>query len=697
MRENLQEDIFLPCDDRLVAVNVGPDGTYGSLVYDTNQNNEYDAERSAFLQSAFRVLKKPVGAGYNAIGFQLYLSGNKDTKGGFFVDQGDGSTTTQNTPTGGTAAAGSGMIATGGGAQRGGPAAPKTATSSYTTQNAGASGGTIIGQGSFNDGGVFHVGNKKDKHFKGTDADGNPINALHIHTKGNFYKNQVEDGPLRFEDIYQIGNDQSIVVPVHLGWAGTDWAWWTTSYFYQPPSPTPTPYPYPPPGYPPTPTPGTPTPTPTPGGGGYPPTPTPGGGYPPTPTPGGGNPVPTDYPPTPTQGGGSPSPTSGALVDPTPGSGGAGPGGPPIDTGNASGSGGIDDPSAGFQNGLVPVMQPPTTGGDGTLINPYGPGQPIDPGIPPPPLGFDIPYDPSAGFVAMVGSSVDAPAMSMISSTLPINSNAGGFQASNYSPNSLAPSAFSGATSGGDASASANKANSSAPQTGGYSCFGDQGSPSPSPAPTPSPAPSPGSTGGSGDPWVYTSSPKGKNMHGIPMGKFRGGTANGGIVYHPPETDLRDIPKGLVPSNVTLSTMYVLVGPGAYFGSGVPNLNNGSIKSGYRWGPDSSTGDLVLSSISNGNSPIEAMRLTNTGQNIQWQAGTGFNGILTHANTGNRTYTFPNLNGTVHLGIISAASGGGAQAVNGTVGGSGPASATMSRWEQFTRSDGTSAWVQTWV
>jgi hypothetical protein len=692
MRENLQEDIFLPCDDRLVAVNVGPDGTYGSLVFDTNQNNEYDPERSAYLQSAFRVLKKPLGQP-NAIGFQLYWAGNKDTKGGYFVDQGDGSKTVQNVATPSIAQAGSGMVATGFINQIS-KLITTDGNTNLNTTGAGSSGGTVIGQGSFNDGGPFHVGNKNDIHNHGKDADGNPINSLHIWTGANFYKNQVQDGPLRFENQYQKGSDQSIIVPVHLGWAGKDWAWYTTSYMYQPTITVPHQFnPFPPYTTPTTPstviTPDNPTiPTvPVTGGGvitgdkgNHPP----GGGFTPSigdlpgyttgvggvatggvisygpgssggpsdPGAGGG----TNPPPTPSGGGNGPQyqdssgqpsednvilrPDGSQLEPPT----GYGPGGQPQPE---------DDPSAGDQGGLfggTPAGPSKGSGGGdgsggggGTSTS----GYPVHALVPDLPLQLSIPFNPQPPIItsSLVGNNSLANPLNLVYVAGALNTAIQTFQAASYLPNSTANAAISAVASGSAIS----KGNDTAPQTGGASSFAGQGG-TLAGGTTGSGAPFPANSGGGqGDPWLYTASPRNQQMSSsMPKSKYRGGTANGGICYHPAETDLRDAQSnGMTPPGVTLNEFLVMTAPKAYFGCGVPELVNGSIKSGFRWGVDATNGDLVFGSISSSQTAVEAMRFTNTSQRIQWQSQRGVYGELAHYNTSSRTWTFQDASGYV--------------------------------------------------
>lgn len=154
-------------------------------------------------------------------------------------------------------------------------------------------------------------------------------------------------------------------------------------------------------------------------------------------------------------------------------------------------------------------------------------------------------------------------------------------------------------------------------------------------------------TGGEGDPFVYTAVPRGQVRAGTPTSKFIGGTADGGLVIHPPEVDLRDAGDGMVPDNVTLSTTYLLCAPNAYFGAGTPELVNGSIKDGYSWGVDSATGDLVFRTHASSGAPSEAVRFSLSSQDIQWRSGTSFTGTLLHSITANRTYTFPDRTGTV--------------------------------------------------
>ncbi len=618
----------------------------------------------------------------------------------------------------------------------------------YTTTNAGAGGGTVFGQGSYNNGGPFHVGNKVDKHNNGFDADGNPINSLHIDTGANFYKNQVEDGPLRFEETYQQGQDAPIVVPVHLGWTGQDWAWWSTSYFYNPdptptPKPYPYPYPYPGPSYPNIPTPDSPT-VPT---IGYPTitdNPVPTGGSPGIDIPTAGTPN-TGYvpvvsggpiaPPTPTGTNGG-DVTGGGMTGGGDGGGTAGdvpklPGTGTVGTSSWTADGfdpitpmdpGVNDPSAGDQGHLFD--NDPSAGADppGGFGPKGGGGKPSKPsksnkskkpptGPPRPVSRPNIPIHvvPDIPILQDIVGSYSGPAMNLISSTSAVASQATQFTAQNYNPNSAATGIFNGAlaSQAGGAASALNKGNNSDPLCGAASSFASQGgniapspapslspsfSPSPAPTPTPSPAPST-TTGGKGDPWNYTQTPRDTTDTGKQRSKYKKGTASGGICYHPSETDLRDIPVGLVPPNTTMSTTTVTVGPNAFFAAGVPELVNGSIKSGYRWGVDTSTGDLVFYSISFSQSPIEAVRFCNAGQVIRWRSTENVYGELSHANTGNQRYSFPDTTGTVIVGTNVIADGAGSLLLNGHTGGSGPVSTTP-KLVKMRASDGQDYWFE---
>lgn len=157
---------------------------------------------------------------------------------------------------------------------------------------------------------------------------------------------------------------------------------------------------------------------------------------------------------------------------------------------------------------------------------------------------------------------------------------------------------------------------------------------------------------GAGDPHVYTQRPD--------EGKFRGGTTSGGWVIHPPETGPEDADKyGMVPPSITLSSTYMVVAPGAFFGAGIPSFANGGIKDGFVWKMDSATGDLVFSGVYQSAPPVESIRFVLSSGNIQWRSNNlvaGFYGEFEHGNTGNRIYTFPDRTGPMAMMLTGSGS-----------------------------------------
>jgi hypothetical protein len=150
-----QEDLFFPCESRLFAVNVAGDPECGSLVFDLNKANEPDSARGAYLQSAFRVVKLPLGQP-NAIAFQLDLTGKKDTQGGFFCEIMQAPAMNMPPPPGSSG---------------GGPGGPGQTVTQVPGQMPPAKGGFGFGEGSHNFGGPFHVGGREsDQRFAPLDV-----------------------------------------------------------------------------------------------------------------------------------------------------------------------------------------------------------------------------------------------------------------------------------------------------------------------------------------------------------------------------------------------------------------------------------------------------------------------------------------------------------------------------------------------
>ncbi len=533
--EEKQIEYFFPTwTGRLIAVNQAGDPKMGTLVCDLDDNFGVDPGRTSPLQSMMRVVKKPMGSA-NAISWTIGESGCGDVRGGFVGERPEG----------------------------GGP------------------GDHAFGLASYNDGGPLCVGSKTDKHRRGLDGDNHVINSLHIKTEALFRRDDVKDGPLRFESDYLDGNDFPIPVKVHLGWTGNDWAWYSSCFFYIPADLL-----KPQTGIP---------------------------RYPNAPT---GSIVP-GIGTTPTQGGGSGTRTGGGIP------------------------------------GWVPTVDPrydtstPKPGGTVTSNS----------------MGSNI-----LNIVAAVGP-LEMPAMVS--------------QAQNYTTGQANTGMFTGSTTANIA-----KGAQSNPATGVMSAFGAEGGATGGGGSSP---PSP--QGGEGDPWVYTTPPQGQAFKGK-QSKLPGGTANGGWVIHPPETDLRDARTfGMVPPNQSLSTTYFMTAPGAWFGAGTPELATGAPRSGYSWGMDSSTGDLLFRSHSFSEPADTAVRFTNSGQTIQWYSTRSFYGELSHSNTGDHTYSFPDAAGTVLVHTL-VANGAGASVTVGKVGGSGPAASALAKWLRVTGEDGATYFVE---
>lgn len=524
-REDQQEEIFLPTDNILVAVNVGQDTDYGTIVVDTNDQNEIDPDRAARLQSAFRVIKYPEGMDTCAIGFQLGPSGQKDTKG-YFVDRRAGQ---------------------------------------FDGQAVVLDGQIAIAKGSYLDGGPFDCGTGKCKHKVAEDDDGNPVSMLHISTQALFRKNDIEDGPLKFENTLPPPNlDLSQRIDCHLSWDEDKqrWYWWTTSPM---------------------------TPVWVPNTPSWP-----------TGTTGTGTNVPTTT-----------HPNVATMSRPV----------MPTDVGRTA------DP---VNNG-VPTYDPRyrRIGADGTLYDPFS---------------SDSVSNTVTNRSENRIDSTPANGMFLMASLSPMMAPALAFRPQSYTAGALETGVFNPPSE-----RSAEKA-ANAPITAMASAFGAQGGTMNQGGYGNS------ETGAQGDPWVYNQQPARSKKTGSRNSRYKGGTSSGGIVWHPPETDLRDVDDGMQPSNVTLSTIYILTAPSAYFGAGVPQMVNGSIKDGFSWGVDATTGDLVFRAHSQSQPPEEAIRFTKTSRNIRWYSGGSSYGELDHANTGDRSYTFPDRTGPIGMMLTGTGS-----------------------------------------
>jgi len=104
------------------------------------------------------------------------------------------------------------------------------------------------------------------------------------------------------------------------------------------------------------------------------------------------------------------------------------------------------------------------------------------------------------------------------------------------------------------------------------------------------------------------------------MSRFDAGTGNGGVVYLPPELDLLDVERATyVP---TASTSYIVAHPGVYWAAGYARVGSGDVKTGYRWGTDS-TGILTFSSMSSAGAATTCFGGDATGRFFLRESGGG--------------------------------------------------------------------------
>lgn len=199
----------------------------------------------------------------------------------------------------------------------------------------------------------------------------------------------------------------------------------------------------------------------------------------------------------------------------------------------------------------------------------------------------------------------------------------------------------------GAAGAQLGKPPVNSPISGAMSAFGAQGGETAGGTLTSGGPTAAALVGASGDPWVYNQKPG--------ESRYATGTSSGGWIIHPPETSPADQASySMVPPNTTLSATYMLTSPGAYFAAGTPNLATGGVMVGWSWGTEAATGDLVWRAHS-GTALQTGIRFILSTQDIAWYSAAGVYGALSHTNTGNRTYSFPDYSGPI--GIVVTGSG----------------------------------------
>lgn len=127
--------------------------------------------------------------------------------------------------------------------------------------------------------------------------------------------------------------------------------------------------------------------------------------------------------------------------------------------------------------------------------------------------------------------------------------------------------------------------------------------------------------------------------------RYGHGTANGGIVFLPPETDILLLDDLFTISGGILSETYVAVSAGVRWAAGLPDEATGGISDGYDWGMGPGSA-LVFRTRNASAVASDAFRLT-AGQLVAFRASTDFWGTLSHAITADRTWKFPDASGTV--------------------------------------------------
>ena len=165
-----------------------------------------------------------------------------------------------------------------------------------------------------------------------------------------------------------------------------------------------------------------------------------------------------------------------------------------------------------------------------------------------------------------------------------------------------------------------------------------------------------------GSQWRYNQTPR--------HGRYLGGTSQGGFVLLPPEVGVDSFAATFQPANIgTLSKPYLTIGPNARLGIGAPDLADGTVDNGwsFSWFLNSEvnldTGLLLrgndLCLWKHASDPTPAFAFWHSGAaniigNFGWRSNTDFWGVIDHANTENRVYTFPDASITLAGGTGAA-------------------------------------------
>lgn len=415
-------------------------------------------------------------------------------------------------------------------------------------------------------GGPLVAGNINDRHNRGMDGDGYAINSGHLHLETALWKSNLEDGPNEYDGVFDTPRlpnkvPESIApfatavmyefrpsLPDTTNPCGKNppkgkYAWRAASYIYTPSNDGRVPGPNP-----------QPDPNDDPGGGGFPPPP---GGLPLPPDEGFG-------------GGGLPGgPLPGLPFAPPV---------PPVDVDDVSGS----RPSAGeFTTAPLPPL------GIGPFEDALPDPAPFDSGRPTPLTGPNVRQ--------RVFNSGE-PANKITAFTLEL---AGSVRLAR--PQRIDPRATDFRNYFDPTPEQIFQMDEVTPITGRREAFGGQGGKQFGPHLFDDPL----ALGSyiKSEPWNYTDRPR--------QDRFTGGTACGGWVMMAPELDLADFGairpvrsveppfddelKGW-PPRANLSEVYDIASPGTYWAAGFPELAEGKVFNGYRWGTDAD-GNLTFDCV----------------------------------------------------------------------------------------------------
>lgn len=105
---------------------------------------------------------------------------------------------------------------------------------------------------------------------------------------------------------------------------------------------------------------------------------------------------------------------------------------------------------------------------------------------------------------------------------------------------------------------------------------------------------------GRGGHWGYAQKPG--------RGRFAGGTSAGGFALLPPELDMADYLSGFTRNGFTPSSTYFVAVPRTYWAGGLPDPTTGAMKTGYRWGVDTS-GNLNFDNVDSSGTAVNVIKV----------------------------------------------------------------------------------------